>query len=43
MRNECKVYVGKSEEKDHFKNIGMDGKIILKGFLNRVGPYGMDP
>jgi hypothetical protein len=32
----------KLEERDHLKNIGIDGKIILTWILNRVGRCDLD-
>jgi hypothetical protein len=31
----CAVLVGKHEERDHFKHLGMDERIILKWLLKK--------
>jgi hypothetical protein len=36
------VLVGKPEEREHWKDLGLDGSILLKGNLNRTGRHGLD-
>jgi len=33
---------GNLKERDYLKNVGVDGRIILKWILNRLGDRGMD-
>jgi hypothetical protein len=35
MRNACKIFVAKPEEKRPFTHLGIDGKIILKWILQK--------
>jgi hypothetical protein len=42
-RGACRVLVGKSEGRDHFEDIDIDGMIILKCILKKWdGGYGQD-
>jgi hypothetical protein len=41
-RNAYRVLVGKGDRKRPFGKLGMDGRIILKWILNRLGACGLD-
>jgi hypothetical protein len=36
-KNQYKILVGKSERSDHLEDVGIDGKIILKRILGKMG------
>jgi hypothetical protein len=37
------MFVGKPEGKDHSENLGIDGRILLKWILERLGRRGLHP
>jgi hypothetical protein len=41
-RGAYRVLVGKHKGKNHFKNLNVDGAIILKWMLTRLGGCGLD-
>jgi hypothetical protein len=36
-KNADKILVGKPEEKNHLEDLGVDGRIILEGILEKYG------
>jgi hypothetical protein len=41
-RNGCRVLVGKPEGKTNLEDLGVDGRMLLKLILNRVGEGGLE-
>jgi hypothetical protein len=37
-----RVMVGKSEGRNHLEDLGIEGRIIMKWILNRMGKRGQD-
>jgi hypothetical protein len=41
-RNACRILVGKPEGREHQEDLDIDGRLILRWFLGRMGWYELD-
>jgi hypothetical protein len=42
IRNAFRFWLENRKEGDHYENLDVDGRIILRWFLDRTGWYGLD-